>query len=96
MAEITVDKWALFKNKPGLLDNIDKTVKESIVNGDIPKDAKVAGVGVIDSNGIKVVVVAELLDQTKHANTSIKIKGIFEHDWDGNNSAAAKLVFSHK
>lgn len=93
---IDVAKWKLFQNKPRLLNDIDAVVKKSVEEGEIPKDAKVAGVGVIDSNGIQVVVVAELLDKEKYPNTSLKIKGIFEHEWDGNSGVAAKLVFSSK
>jgi hypothetical protein len=94
MSDITVQKWKLFRDKPGLLDNIDKVVKKEVDSGSIPKDAKIVGLGTVDSNGIQVVVVAELLENTE--KRSLKIKGIFEHDWDGDDSAAVKLVFASK
>lgn len=94
MSDLTLQKWKLFRDKPGLLNDIDTVVKKSMDDGEIPKDAKIVGIGVVDSDGVKLVVAAELLKDT--TKRSLKIKGIFEHDWDGNDSAATKLVFSSK
>lgn len=89
-----MDIAKLFKDKPGLLDNVDSIVRKEMEEGSVPKDAKLVGVGIIDGEGVKAVVTVEMLkDTTRH---SFKVKGIFEHDWDGDDSVAAKVVFSSR
>lgn len=78
--------------RPNILANIDKFVKAEIDAGEIPKDAKIAMVGIIDGDGLKIAAVVELSpDPEKY---KLKFKAIFEHDWDGNDGIAAKVIFS--
>lgn len=91
-----MDIAKLFRDKPGLLDNVDSIVRKEMEAGDVPKDARLVGVGIVDSEGVKAVITVEMLDRTKHPNSSLKVKGIFEHDWDGDDSVAAKIVFSSR
>jgi hypothetical protein len=81
-------------DKPNLLANIETIVKNNLESGEIPSDAKLVGIGIVDSEGIKLVGTVELLKNT--TNRSLKIKAIFEHDWDGNDSIAGKVVFTSR
>ncbi len=83
-------------DKPNLLANIETIVKNNLESGEIPSDARLVGIGIVDSEGIKLVGTVELLDKTKHPDKSLKIKAIFEHDWDGNDSIAGKIVFTSR
>lgn len=83
-------------DRPNVLANIEKIVKENIASGEIPADAKLVGVATLDNEGVKIVGMVELLDKEKHPNASLKIKAIFEHDWDGDNTIAGKVVFAKR
>ena len=77
---------------PNILANIDKFVREEIEKGEILTDARIAIVGTVDQGGAKIVAAVKLTK--KETNYDLKIKAIFEHDWDGDNSMGAKLIFS--
>lgn len=83
-------------DKPNILAKIDDIVKKNIESGEIPKDAKMVMVGTFDFEGVKLAAVVELLDKEKHPDKSLKFKAIFEHEWDGNDSAAGKIIFSSR
>lgn len=69
---------------------LDKIVQDTIGKEDIPSDHKTAVVATFDSNGAKVAVVF-------HKDSSIgewQFVGAVQHTWEGDNSAAGKVIFS--
>ncbi len=77
---------------------ITDVVKKSIANGDIPDDHKLAFIGVVDEKGARAIVSAQIVNrQMGLTNTlNVKVQGIFEHEWTGENKAGAQLLFSIK
>lgn len=86
--------------KPKVFTNafISEVVKKSIESGDMPIDHKLAFIGAIDERGVRAVISVQVLDKPvlgdNHLN--IKIQGIAEHEWTGDNKAGAQLLFSVK
>ena len=72
---------------------ITDVVKKSIANGDIPEDHKLAFIGVVDERGARAIVSAQIVNKE---SLNVKIQGIFEHQWTGENKAGAQLLFSLK
>jgi len=72
---------------------ITSVVKKSIDNGDIKPDEKLTFVGIVDENGAKAVLAVNIVNKDIF---KVKIAGIFEHEWDGDNKAGAKVIFSIK
>lgn len=75
---------------------ISNVIKESIENGSIPSDHKLAFVGAVDEHGIKAIISVEILNKPILDNNvlNIKFQSIVEHEWTGNNNAGAQILFS--
>lgn len=71
----------------------DSVIKKSIDNGDIPEDHRLVFIAATDESGAKAIVAVSLIT---HDIFKIKINGIFEHQWDGDNRVGAKVIFSIK
>lgn len=78
--------------QPNILANIDKFVKDEIQKGEIPSNARMAVIGTVDQNGVQIVAAVELSKNPD--DFSLKIKAIFEQEWDGDRVAGAKVIFS--
>ena len=70
-----------------ILDKIDKIVRDEIEKSNIPLSATLAIVGTIDSHGTKIMAAVKL-------GKNLKVVSIWEHNWDGNDSIAGKLIFT--
>lgn len=85
-------------DRPNILANMEKLVRDEYANGNIPADTKLALVNTIDTQGIKIVGVVALkpieLKSWRETVLDVKIKAIFEHDWDGNNTGAIQTVIA--
>lgn len=79
--------------KPNILSKIDKFVKEEIDKGVIPKDAKLAVIGTVDNEGFTVLAAVNIKPDTDN-KINVQVQAIWDHDWDGSDSAAAKVIFS--
>ena len=71
---------------------ISSVVKKSIDSGEIPKDHKLIFIAATDEQGIKAIIGVSHISE----NNNLSINFIAEHDWDGDNRAGAKVIFSHK
>lgn len=80
--------------KKNIFDNLDKIVKLEIEKGVIPSDAKWAVITAVDNTGVKLLAAVNFNISEGKINT--KVKAIWEHDWDGNNTYAGQVVFSGK
>lgn len=76
-----------------ILYNLNKFVKEELEKESIPLDAKYVLVGTIDNKGTKIMAAINIY-KTDKFNTSIK--AIWDHDWNGNDTAVAKVIFVGK
>lgn len=83
------------ENEPNknILANINKFVKEELAKDNIPSDSRLAVVGTIDNNGTRIVANV-LIKKTPVFET--KVAAVFEHDWDGDTTVGAKLIFVGK
>lgn len=81
-------------NKPKVFTEefLDSVVKKTIASGDIPPDHKLYFVLATNEEGIQAVVGL----QRNPLGGILKINFIAEHQWDGDNRAGAKVIFSHK
>lgn len=89
-SNINLDK--INKPRVNILEGINKFVKNEIENENIPKDAKIIFIGTIDLEGAKIAAVVEL--SQKPTDYSLKLKAIFNHEWDGDTSVGAKVIFA--
>lgn len=82
-------------NKPNqnILANINKFVKEELDKDNIPQDTKLVVVGTVDNNGARIVANV-LVKRSDKFET--KIAAIFDHDWDGDDTAGVKVIFTGK
>jgi len=71
---------------------ISHVVEKSIKDNEIPPEHKFIFVGAVDEQGIKAIIGV----QRSTENSQLKINFIAEHDWDGDNKAGAKVIWSHK
>lgn len=65
---------------------LDEVVKKTLV--DVPSDHRIAMVATVDMRGIPIAV------QFTSTDGHWKIRGAFEHDWNGDNSVGASVMFS--
>lgn len=87
--------------KPKVFTNefITSTIKKAMANGEIPVDHKLAFVGVVDERGARAIVSAQIIDKklvNDKLELDVKIQGLVEHEWTGNNKAGAMILFSVK
>ena len=80
-------------DKPNILSNIDKIVRDSWDNNEIPQDATWGIVNTTDNEGNKLQAAFKI---HKGDKLEVKVKAIWEHDWDGNDTVAGKVVLSGK
>ena len=76
-----------------ILSNLNKYVKEELDKDVIPKDAKYVIVGTVDNNGSKILASVNI-NQTEKVTT--RVMAVWEHDWEGDDTVAAKLIFVGK
>lgn len=76
-----------------ILANLSQFVKDELVRENIPPDAKYVVVGGIDNNGARVLAAINIF-HTDKVNT--KVAAIWDHDWDGDDTVGAKLIFVGK
>lgn len=85
-------------HQPKIFTNefITGVVKKSMENGDMPLDHKLAFIGAVDEKGARAVISVQVLDKPVLGDNTlnIKIQGIVEHEWTGDNKAGAQLLFS--
>ncbi len=92
---MATDSWTRrLTDRPNILAKVDEIVKKELSEGNIPEGSRLVGIGLIDNDGIKIIATAELLKDT--TNKSLKLRAIFEHDWDGNDTIAGKVIFAVK
>ena len=80
--------------KSNVLANIDKIVKQELDKGVIPSDAKWAIVTAVSNDGTKLLAAANF--KINEDKIKVQIQAIWEHDWDGDDTMAGKVVFSGK
>lgn len=71
----------------------ESVIKKSIENGEIGKDDRLVFIAACNEIGTKAIVTANIVNKE---NIKLKLSGIFEHDWEGDNKAGAKVIFSIK
>ena len=76
-----------------ILANLSKYVKEELDKDSIPNDAKYVIVASVDNNGTKILAAVNI---HKGQKIDTKVVSVWEHDWDGDDTAAAKLIFVGK
>lgn len=76
-----------------ILNNLSKYVKEELDKDNIPIDAKYVIVGTVDNNGSKILAAVNIKNTEK---LTVKVASVWEHDWDGDDTVAAKLIFIGK
>ena len=69
---------------------LDSVVKKSIASGDILLDARLYFIAATDETGIKAIIGVQRVSE----NSSLRINFIAEHQWDGDNRAGAKVIYS--
>lgn len=80
-------------NRVNILDNLTKYVETELSKEDIPPDTKIALVGAIDQNGAKIIASFQI---KKTEKVNAKIAAVWSHDWDGDDTLGAKLIFIGK
>lgn len=82
-------------NKPNqnILANVSQYVKDEMAKENIPADAKLALVGAVDNNGARIIAAVQIANNEK---LNVKVASVFEHEWDGNDTAAMKVIFIGK
>lgn len=85
---------AVINEKPKVFTEefLSSVIKKTILSGDIPADHKLYFVAATDETGVKAIigVTQDLF------GGNLKINFIAEHEWDGDNKAGAKVIWSHK
>lgn len=71
----------------------DRVIQQSIDSGEIDKDAKLVFIAATDEKGVKAIVAASLINGER---LKVKLNGVFEHDWGGDNKAGGKVIASFK
>ena len=79
--------------EPNILANLNQHVREELEKENIPSDAKYVLIGTVDNNGSKIIATVNI-KKTDKFNT--KVAAIWEHDWDGDDTVGAKLIFVGK
>lgn len=80
-------------DKPSILANLDKITKDAWDAGEIPEGHTWAIINTFDNEGNKLQAAVRIV---KKENLEVKAKAIWEHDWDGNDTIAGKVVVSGK
>lgn len=87
------DFTGLTPQAPSILRNLDKYIKDEMEASNIPLDARLAVIDTFDLQGNKLTVAIKIKEDEKR---TIRIVGMWNHDWDGDDTVAAKLVFVRK
>lgn len=82
-----------FNNRKGLLNDVTRFVKDEMEKENIPSDAKYAIVAGIDEVGSRFMASVKIVDKEK---VDIKVAALWDHDWEGDDSGAMKIVISGK
>lgn len=70
---------------------LEEVVKKSVENGDVLSDDRLVIIAGVNEQGVKAVVAVKIVDKEL---MRVRIDGIFQYDWDGDNTVGAKVVFS--
>lgn len=76
-----------------ILNNLSKYVKDELDKDNIPIDAKYVIVGTVNNDGMKILAAVNIKNTEKLA---VKVASVWEHDWDGDDTVAAKIIFIGK
>ena len=79
--------------RQNILGNINKYVKEELERDNIPTDAKYVIVGTINNDGTKILGAVNIHRSDK-VNT--QVAAVWDHDWDGDDTVGAKIIFVGK
>lgn len=86
--------------KPRVFTNefISDAVRKSINTGDMPLDHKLAFFGIVDERGARAIISVQVLDKEifEAHKLNVKVQGVVEHEWTGNDRAGAQFLFSVK
>ena len=81
-------------NEPvNMLSNLTKFVKEELEKDNIPNDAKYVIVGSVNNDGTQILASVNI-HRSDRINT--RVMAVWDHDWDGNDTASAKVIFVGK
>lgn len=97
MGEFIEQEEGLDKPKVFTNEFLTKAVKDSMAAGDIPVDHKLVIFGIVDERGARAVVTLNIAEKkilNGRLEMNIKVQGVVEHDWTGENKAGAQLLFS--
>lgn len=79
---------------PNILSNLSQYVQEELSKENIPPDAKYALIGSVDTNGAKIMATVQIHKFDNKFKTTVA--AVWHHDWDGNDAAGMKLIFTGK
>ena len=80
-------------DSPNILANINRYVKDELAKDNIPTDAKYVIVGTVDNTGAQIMAAVNI-HKTDKVNT--QVAAVWNHDWNGNDTVGAKLIFVGK
>jgi hypothetical protein len=76
-----------------VLSNINQYVRDEIAKENIPSDARLALIGTVDNRGARIVAAVQISNTEK---LKVSVASVFEHTWEGDNTAAMKVIFIGK
>lgn len=76
-----------------ILANINQFVKEELDKENIPSDAKMVVVGTVNNDGARIMA-AVTINQTE--KTTTRVAAIWDHNWTGDDTVGAKVIFVSK
>jgi TolB-like protein len=76
-----------------ILLNLNKYVQQELAEERIPPDAKYVLVGAVNNDGTRIMAAVKLYEGRRFQT---KVQAVWDHDWDGNDTAALKVVFIGK
>lgn len=76
-----------------ILANLNQYVKEELEKDNIPADAKYAIIGTVNNDGAKIMATVTI-HKTERSQT--RVAAVWEHDWEGDDTVATKIIFVGK
>lgn len=80
-------------NRKGLLNDVTRFVKDEMEKENIPSDAKYAIIAGADEQGLKFMASVKIVDKEK---MNLRVAALWDHDWEGDDSAAMKIILTGK
>ena len=75
-------------------DKLNELVKKSLETNELDPNARLAFIADFDEQGIKTVMQVRLTKE--ESRVKAYFAGIYQHDWNGDDSIAGKVVFQVK